>query len=169
MNLRDQLVKAGLTSKKKADKAGKQARLEQHRKKKKKKKKGETAVADEIAQKVSAKQEAKKERDRELNKKLEIERQQKERTEHAHHLALARDQQDFKADIRYHFVIDGKYIHFILVNESQQRELEKGAMGIVDADPGSRDYRLLKLQDCEEVKAIAPDYVVCLHPPELDK
>ena len=161
MNLRDQLLKAGLASKKQARKASNDARLA------KKKNKG---GVDQITREIEEKKELQRKRDRELNRQKELEKQKLENTYRARQIMLRNNElvsggSQFDT-ILYYFIVNSTKIHSIRVTDQQQTQLEFGSMGVVRLDPTSTDYCLLSEANCKRIYDIDPELVVCLHPKE---
>ncbi|MBF0441473.1 MAG: DUF2058 family protein [Oligoflexales bacterium] len=167
MNLRDQLLKAGLVSKKQAKKAENTARVENRKKTKAMKNiDSPEELESEAIKKYKAEIEERKIKDKELNAQIERERKEREKVYRAKEIIIMRDQRDsWNADIVYRFVVDGDQIHSIVVTESQQQQLAEGTMGIARIiTKNDEEYYLLSLDDCRLVNSLKEGLVVCLHP-----
>jgi uncharacterized protein YaiL (DUF2058 family) len=165
MNLRDQLLKAGLASKKQAKQAETSARLERRKNLKEERETG-LSKEDEIKQLVKKEQEERKERDRELNLELEKQRREQEKFYQAQEIVISNDERDRHADLTYRFVVDNVFIRSILVTPLQLRKLAEGELGIarLAKDEDHEKFYLLAKEDCLRVKNLTPDMIICLHP-----
>jgi uncharacterized protein YaiL (DUF2058 family) len=128
MSLKDQLLKAGLTDKKKA----KQVEQEKH-KAQKLKQKNKVVVEDEARLAVEKAQAEKLERDRQLNLQRKQEAEQRALSAQIRQLIEMNRQSKGKGDITYHFTDHSKVAH-IYVDERQQRQLANGLLSIVMLD-----------------------------------
>lgn len=155
-SLKDQLLKAGLASKKQA----KEAELEQRRKRKQRQK-GPTQEDRERAAAIEAARLEKLEKDRQLN-----ERRQKEKAERAlraeirqlteqHAIQPPRD-----ADLRYNFAW-GNRIRSIWIDESLRARLASGVLALVAVD---EEFVLVPRAIAERVRERDPGIVVTADP-----
>ncbi|MBW6476075.1 MAG: DUF2058 domain-containing protein [Chromatiales bacterium] len=128
MSLKDQLLKAGLTDKKKA----KQVEQEKH-KAQKLKQKNKVVVTDEARLAAQKAQVEKTERDRQLNLQRKQEAEQRALSAQIRQLIEMNRQPKGKGDITYHFTDHNKVVH-IYVDERQQRQLANGLLAIVMLD-----------------------------------
>lgn len=128
MSLQDQLLKAGLVDKKKAQKAQKvkheQAKL---------KRKNKIETVDEARLAAQKAQAEKVERDRQLNLKRKQEAEQRAITAQIRQLIEMNRQEKGTGDITYNFT-DGSKVTHIYVDERQQRQLGNGHLAIVRLD-----------------------------------
>lgn len=128
MSLQDQLLKAGLVDKKKAQKAQKvkheQAKL---------KRKNKIETVDEARLAAQKAQAEKVERDRQLNLQRKQEAEQRAITAQIRQLIEMNRQEKGKGDITYNFT-DGSKVTHIYVDERQQRQLGNGHLAIVRLD-----------------------------------
>ena len=128
MSLQDQLLKAGLIDKKKAQKAQK---AKHQQAKIKRKNKVETVDEAKIAaQKAHAE---KVERDRQLNLQRKQEAEQRAITAQIRQLIEMNRQPKGTGEITYNFT-DGSKVTHIYVDEKQQRQLANGHLAIVRLD-----------------------------------
>lgn len=128
MSLQDQLLKAGLVDKKKAQKVNK---TKQKQAKLKRKNKVETVDEARLAaEKAHAE---KVERDRQLNLQRKQEAEQKAITAQIRQLIEMNRQEKGAGDIAYNFT-DGSKVTHIYVDERQQRQLANGHLAIVSLD-----------------------------------
>lgn len=141
-SLQDQLLKAGLVDKKKAN----QIKKDQHKKKKTKQKSKETAV-DET--KLSAQQaiQEKAERDRLLNLELKAEAEKKAITAQIKQLIELNKINKGDGEVGYNFT-DEKKIKKIYVTETLQIDLSKGRLAIVRLNEG---YELVPKAIAEKI------------------
>lgn len=128
MSLQDQLLKAGLVDKKKAQKAQKvkheQAKL---------KRKNKIETVDEARLAAQKAQSEKVERDRQLNLQRKQEAEQRAITAQIRQLIEMNRQEKGAGDITYNFT-DGSKVTHIYVDERQQRQLGNGHLAIVRLD-----------------------------------
>jgi hypothetical protein len=128
MSLQDQLLKAGLVDKKKAQKAQKvkheQAKL---------KRKNKIETVDEARLAAQKAQAEKVERDRQLNLQRKQEAEQRAITAQIRQLIEMNRQEKGTGDITYNFT-DGSKVTHIYVDERQQRQLGNGHLAIVRLD-----------------------------------
>jgi len=128
MSLQDQLLKAGLVDKKKAQKAQKvkheQAKL---------KRKNKIETVDEARLAAQKAQAEKVERDRQLNLQRKQEAEQRAITAQIRQLIEMNRQEKGTGDITYNFT-DGNKVTHIYVDERQQRQLGNGHLAIVRLD-----------------------------------
>lgn len=128
MSLQDQLLKAGLVDKKKAQKAQKvkheQAKL---------KRKNKIETVDETRLAAQKSQAEKVERDRQLNLQRKQEAEQRAITAQIRQLIEMNRQEKGTGDISYNFT-DGSKVTHIYVDERQQRQLGNGHLAIVRLD-----------------------------------
>lgn len=160
MSLRDQLLKAGVASKKQAKKAASEAKLEKRKKNKQKKAKGTPQEKDEIQLELEKKRVAQKERDRELNKAREEQRQIHEMRARISNIINSGAIYDLKADVDYFFLVNDTVIKKVRVNEEQMTKLSKGLLGIVE---WNEDFHILTQDKCSKISEFMPHAIRCLH------
>ena len=128
MSLQDQLLKAGLVDKKKAQKAqqekNKQAKLKQ---------KNKIETVDEAKLAVQKAEAEKLERDRLLNQQRKQEAEQRAITAQIRQLIEMNRQAKDTGEIAYNFT-DNNKVTRLYVDETQQRQLGKGQLSIVSLD-----------------------------------
>jgi uncharacterized protein YaiL (DUF2058 family) len=151
MSLQDQLLKAGLVDKKKAQKVNKdkskQARV-------KRKNKAETVDEAKLAaQKAHAE---KVERDRQLNLERKQEVEQRAITAQIRQLIEMNRQEKNAGDITYNFT-DGTTVSHIYVNERQQKQLSNGHLAIVRLDG---QYEIVPSSVSEKIALRDDSYLV---------
>lgn len=128
MSLQDQLLKAGLVDKKKAQKVNK---TKQKQAKMKRKNKVETVDEAKLAaEKAHAE---KVERDRQLNLQRKQEEEKRAITAQIRQLIEMNRQEKSAGDIAYNFT-DGAKVTHIYVDEKQQKQLAGGLLAIVRLD-----------------------------------
>jgi uncharacterized protein YaiL (DUF2058 family) len=151
-SLKDQLLKAGIASKKQA----KEIELE----KRKKQKQGKPALSQEDRERAAAIEAArleKIEKDRRLNE--ERRQQQMERSTRAEIRQLAdqhRVMPPRNADVRYNFVWDGK-VRSLWVDADLHRQLAAGTLGLVAVE---REFVLVPAAIAERIIVRDPAAVV---------
>ena len=128
MSLQDQLLKAGLVDKKKANKV-QQAKQKQA----KIKRKNKVDTVDEAKLAAEKAQAEKVERDRQLNLQRKQEAEQKAITAQIRQLIEMNRQDKNAGDIVYNFT-DGTKVTHIYVDERQQRQLGNGHLAIIRFD-----------------------------------
>ncbi|NUN13886.1 MAG: DUF2058 family protein [Myxococcales bacterium] len=160
-NLRDQLLKAGLVSKKEVAKAGQQVRQER----KEQGLKASDAAAQKEAERIEryerllAEQRAK---DKELEMQQLGLQQAKDRVHRLRNLVSTQAVTPRGGDRRFHYVASDRVIRYLQVPDSVGRDLERGALGIV-ADVGSGRVRpvfLVPKAVVEQVQAEFPNDVL---------
>ena len=162
MSLRDQLLKAGVASKKQARKAENAIKKE---KKKKRKKDGPTE-SEQISEQLADQRKKSKERDKELNRQIEDNRREREKIFQAKEIIVSRDRRDPYGKIKYYFSLKSNQIKSIDISQSQLSLLTKGKMGIaVCTDKADEEdlFFLLEAQDCSRIKGMLPQLIVCHH------
>lgn len=165
-SLSDQLLKAGLIDKKKADKAQKAKHKARVQQTKNKKKRDRGPQESELDRKIQAEQAAKVARDRELNASQKADQQNKELAAQARqiietHQVPLPDAEDELVD--YNFA-DDKTVRKLLVTEEQGRQLGRGSLAIARLDDG---YALIPGSIADRVSARYADAIVVRH--EVDE
>lgn len=151
MSLQDQLLKAGLVDKKKANKV-KQAKQKQD--KMKRKNKVETVDETKLAaQKAHAE---KVERDRQLNLQHKQEAEQRAITAQIRQLIEMNRQEKGTGEITYNFT-DGTTVTHIYVDERQQKQLSNGHLAIVRLDG---NYEIVPTTVSEKIALRDESYLV---------
>lgn len=157
-SLREQLLKAGLTTEQDVKRV--KTELKRGSKGKGKKKKGATGRQDEAARRHAAAQAEKRARDQALNREREAERKRQADEHAARELVIQHEiphGQD--GDIPFNFTY-GQKIKQIYVNAEQQKQLAAGTLAI--ARTRGR-FRLVPREIAERVKPRAPFLVAFLH------
>ena len=145
-SLQDQLLKAGLVDKNKANKVRKET---QKKNKIKRKRGGETD--DQITQAARLEQAKKVERDRELNRQRLAEANQKAEQAQVRQLVQMNRVDREAGDIAYSFVDQGK-VRNIYVTEQLQKQLSLGRLAIVTVAQGqNRIYELVPAGVAEKI------------------
>jgi uncharacterized protein YaiL (DUF2058 family) len=151
MSLQDQLLKAGLVDKKKANKAQKakhqQAKLKQ---------KNKIETVDEAKLAAQKAQAEKVERDRQLNLQRKQEAEERAITAQIRQLIEMNRQEKGKGDITYNFT-DGSKVTHIYVDERQQRQLGNGHLAIVRLDG---NYEIVPSTVSEKIALRDDSYLV---------
>jgi uncharacterized protein YaiL (DUF2058 family) len=169
MTLRDQLLKAGLVSQEKVKKVDSQSRKQTHQLKKNK-----ALAAAEAARKVQeqrrleTEQEHKRQRDRQLNLEREQQKQHRENAARARQLIDSNRVNDSSADIRYHFLLDKRYIRSVWVTRQQQKQLARGSLGIVRNEDDVHDFPLVPRETALKLAQLRADQILLLHPENQD-
>jgi uncharacterized protein YaiL (DUF2058 family) len=148
-SLQEQLLKAGLVNKSKAQQAKKQIR-------KKKRSQGKVAQRDSVADAVSRAQAEKEARDRELNRQKHIKEAAKARKLLLKQYVEKSRLNDPTAEEPYNFVHDGS-IKRLHVNQKQRDLLSAGKLAIVRV---AERYYLVTTDVSRKVVDMAPDTFV---------
>lgn len=144
MSLRDQLVKAGLVSKDRAQKAQKEKARKQHQAYRDKQLKSELeAEKQRKAAERRAFDEAKKAMDLEKNQEI-IAAQEKNRARSEMRDLIDRERVNKeKGETRFNFSHDGKKIRSVFVTDKQHKDLSDGKLMICRNDRDGFDYPVL--------------------------
>ena len=165
MTLRDELLKAGLVSREKADRVETQTRKREHQlKKDKAAAAAEAARRAEEERRLEREREKKQERDRQLNQEREASRRRKEAEARVGQLIEAHRLNDAEAEIKYNVLIDRLYIRYVLVTQRQQRLLALGEIGVVRNPAKDQDLILVDRTTALKLAEIFPENVAVLHP-----
>ncbi|MEY2699992.1 MAG: hypothetical protein RIQ52_747 [Pseudomonadota bacterium] len=151
-SLRDQLLKAGLVSEKKA----KQAVREQRKDDRRAQGQNQVTEAEQIRQKLQQQQAEKQEQDRLRNLELQRQREKQAVQVEIRQLVLQHRVQKGHADMAYNFQHKGK-VKRIYVSDAQRAALVFGDLVIVYSE---RDYELLPASTGEKISARDPDAVI---------
>jgi len=153
-SLQEQLLKAGLVNKSKAQQAKKQSR---------KKKRSQGKRPDAVAQAVAKVQAEKEARDRELNRQRDIKQAAKARKMLLRQFVEQNMLNDRAAEEPFNFV-HGSSVKRLYVNPKQRVKLGAGELSI--AYVGER-YYLMAAETAKKVQEMAPDTFV--YTPEEEK
>lgn len=152
-SFQDQLLKAGLVSKKQV----KKARQEKHSKRKKNKGRD---IAPEI-NKTRQEQLAREKKNREQNRQRNREKQEQETLAQVRQL-VENSRLDLKGcDDPYYFAL-GKKVKKVYVNKEITQKLSTGTLAIVSLDNG---FDIVPARVAEQVRNRAPQSVVVMHTP----
>lgn len=160
---REQLLKAGLATKKQAKAVAHEENV--GRRKRRKKNKGSAADGAELSadqQAAQAAAEEKRLRDKALNEEREEARKAEALRAEVDDLVAKNRLQDTKGDIAYQFV-DEKKVKRIFVTEAVRMALANGDTGIVDA---KGNYVLVSREIALKVEERCPERLVWLNEPE---
>jgi len=151
MSLQDQLLKAGLVDKKKAQKVQKtkhqQAKL---------KRKNKVETVDEAKLAAEKAHAEKVERDRQLNLQRKLEAEQRAITAQIRQLIEMNRQEKNAGEITYNFT-DGNKVTHIYVDERQQKQLSNGHLAIVRLDG---QYEIVPTSVSEKISLRDESYLV---------
>lgn len=156
-NLRDELIKKGVVSSKKAQQIA-------HKDRARKKKIGRGKVADERAAQEAARLARETSRRDEDRKRESVRRDEANQHEERHALIqLMRDhaRHDLRGPRRFHFVTRKRRIPFLEVNEQAARSLEHGELAICElpeTDP--EQFLILPAESARRVQASAAEFVL---------
>jgi len=152
-SLREQMLKAGLVSKKQAKKLEQQTKI-----KVRKQKNNNTIDTDSIAYQVAQKQKAEVARTKELNRLKEEERLQREFQAQIRDIIQRHRINKPNADITYNFIESGKLVKQISVTNQQQQQLTNGYLAIAYLDEA---YHLIPAPIAEKLLERVPEIIVC--------
>ncbi len=158
MSLRDQLLKAGIASKKearRADREKKEARKKAQATRRKKREVQAEEAARLEAEREAARAEALAER-----RRVEAEREAAERENRIRQLVRG-NRLGARGPVIFHFVgRDGRRVHRLSVNDRIAWQLRCGEVAIA-ADPDTEDdYVVIPARAAEKLEAVAPELVV---------
>ncbi len=146
-SLQEQLLAAGLVDKKKAKKAAKEMKVQDHLQRT-----GQENQLDAVKEKAEQALREKAARDRELNLKREQEIQAKAITAQIKQLVKTNSINSDRADIKYQFV-DGKKVKFIYVDQAVFDRLSRGQLAIISLEvSGEPSYQVIPLQVADKIK-----------------
>ncbi len=146
-SLQEQLLAAGLVDKKKAKKAAKEMKRQDHLQRT-----GQDNELDVAKAKAEAALKEKAERDRVLNLQKEQEAQKKAIDAQVRQLVITNAIKSERADIKYQFV-DGKKIKQLYVDQAIWDRLSRGQLAIIALDlPGEKKYEVIPLQIAEKIR-----------------
>jgi len=154
---REQLLKAGLATKKQAKAAAHEENLARRQRRKEADGESEVPTPEQIAAQKAI--EEKRERDRMLN--LEREAEQRAQALHAQSDDLIKQHElrNTKGPVDYKFADEGK-VKSLLVSPEVQKQLRDGVTGIVW---GSGGYHLVPRAAAEKIEERTPDRLVLLN------
>lgn len=146
-SLQEQLLAAGLVDKKKAKKAAKELKQQDHLQRT-----GQENAIDAAKEKAAQALREKAARDRELNLKREQEAQAKAIAAQIKQLVQTNRIESAHADIKYQFV-DGKKVKSIYVDQAIFDRLSRGQLAIISLEvSGERSYQVIPLQIADKIK-----------------
>ncbi|MDM8565774.1 DUF2058 domain-containing protein [Candidatus Halobeggiatoa sp. HSG11] len=155
-SLRDQMLKAGLVSKKQAKKLEQQNKQKVRQQRKQKK-----DITDENSVSYIASQKQKEEiaRTKELNRLKEEKRLQKEQQSQIRDIIKRHTVNEPDADIVYNFVVESdKLVKQIFVTLKQQQQLINGYLAIAFVDD---NYHLIPAPVADKLLERVPEIIVC--------
>lgn len=158
MGLREQLLKAGLVSKKQAQKVEANARKTEHQVHK------NVAVAKDLqAQKeaeeksIQLERDRKREEDRLRNLEIEAQRLEREKTYRVRQLIQSNDLFDKSAEERYFFTLNNGSMKSILVTPFQREMIARGKLSIIATDDSDdHDFVIVPTPTVRTILAIMP-------------
>ncbi|MCF6285720.1 MAG: DUF2058 domain-containing protein [Candidatus Hydrogenedentes bacterium] len=156
---RDQLLKAGLTTKKKAKAAAHEENVSSRKRRRKKKGGAEVTEGSSDSSAAQAALAAKRDRDKALNQERDAERHSEALEAEVDDLIAKNRLRDTRGDIGYKFS-DGGTIKTILVTAEVQRALSDGVMGIAWGKDG---YSLVPHDVALRIEERVPNRLVLLN------
>lgn len=163
MSLRDQLLKAGLVTKKQAQHAEAVKKKQAHDIKKSKEiEEKVTAQSKEEIQAIEDEKLRRKELDKELNKKRDLLISQRENHYRSLQLLNSNNVLSSQANEKYFFA-DGKFVRKIMVTAWQREMLSRGKLGIGKPLEDVDEYVLVPLACAKLVLEIYPSKIIVLH------
>jgi uncharacterized protein YaiL (DUF2058 family) len=157
---REQLLKAGLATKKQAKAAAHEENVARRQRRKENEGAPEAPTAEQLAAQTAL--EEKRERDRQLN--LEREAEQRRQALHAQSDELIKQNvlRKTKGEVEYKFADEGK-VKRLFVTQGIRLQLGNGEIGIVW---GSGGYHLVPRDVAEKIEERTPDRLILLNDPE---
>jgi hypothetical protein len=159
-SLRDQLVKAGLVTKEKANLAGAKSR---------KKSKGKRHNASAVSTEVDKATQEKRERDRQLNAEREAKKQAEAQRaaikQQIKQLIEGDHVEKYQGEIAHNYQA-GNRIKQVFVTEAVHKQLADGALGVTRLN--GKTF-IVPRAVAEKVTALNPDYLVALNRPDDEK
>ncbi|APJ03163.1 DUF2058 family protein [Silvanigrella aquatica] len=167
MSLRDQLLKAGLVSKKQAQKVDAMTKKQDHDAKKNKQL-ADVLNAEKLSEIEKIEQEAikRKELDKDLNKQRDLLIKQREYFYRARQILNSNCLNDSKASEPYYFEENSK-VRKVMVTVWQREMLARGKLGIGRPLDEVDEFYIIPLVAAKTIKDIAPQRLLTLHS-ELD-
>lgn len=169
MSLRDQLLKAGLVSKKQAKQAESQAKSQAHHAKKNK------TVAEELeAQRLEELRQIENERlakqkaDLELNIQREQKRIERENLLRCMQLMRSNAVNERNAPEQYYFLEAGRFVRRVGVSAWQREMLARGRMAIGRIYEQVDEFVILPYHVAQTVLELNPSMILTLHSPVAD-
>jgi uncharacterized protein YaiL (DUF2058 family) len=164
MGLRDQLLKAGLVSKKQAKKADAEVKRQDHEAKKSKVVAGQVATEKEL-ELIAIEEEAakKREHDLQLNMEREAERARKEAWYRCRQLLRSNVLNERRAVVPYYFAERERFVRTVYVTEYQKELLARGKLAIGRPEEDVDDFVIIPLYTAQTVQRLCPEMLVCLH------
>ncbi|KAB8031876.1 DUF2058 family protein [Fluviispira multicolorata] len=163
MSLRDQLLKAGLVSKKQAQKTEAANRKQTHDSKKNKE------LADKLndekqseIHKIEEEKNTRRELDRELNRQRDLLMSQRESYYRSLQILNSKSLNDRSASECYFFA-EGKKIRKVMVNSWQREMLARGKMGIGKPHSEIDEFVIIPLTAARVLNDIYPQKLITLH------
>ncbi|BBH52427.1 DUF2058 family protein [Fluviispira sanaruensis] len=163
MSLRDQLLKAGLVSKKQAQKTEAANRKQAHDTKKNKElaDKVNAEKLDEL-KKIEDEKNQRRELDKELNKQRDLLMSQRESYYRSLQI-LNSNSLNTRSANEYYFFAEGNRIKKIMVNSWQREMLARGKMGIGKPHKEIDEYVIIPLNAARVINEIFPQKLITLH------
>jgi len=157
-SLQEQLLAAGLVDKKKAKKAAKDMKHQDHLQRT-----GQDNELDGAKEKAEAARKEKAARDRELNRQKETEAQKKAINAQIRQLILTNAVTSEQADIKYQFV-DGKKVKQLYVDQAVWDRLSRGQLAIISVEkvPGQKGYEVIPLPVAEKIHQRDENYFIVI-------
>jgi uncharacterized protein YaiL (DUF2058 family) len=163
MSLREQLFKAGLISKKQAQKVEAINRKQGHDSKKNKQLEAQlNAQKKEELENILQEQNQRKQLDKELNHKRDLFIQERENIYRIRQILNSNSLNDRNAQELY-FFLEGKYVRKVSVTPWQREMLARGKMGIGRPVEGVDEFVIIPLAAAKIVQDICPQKLLTLH------
>ena len=160
-SLRDQMLKAGLVTKKQVRQADRKSGQQQFEKSRGKKKRAGEEQADQIAQQAQA---AKAARDRELNRKRQARAEEKARRAQLRQLVEQHRLPKIETDEHYNFT-DGRKIRRVPVDAALRARILSGDLIVVRVEG---TYELVPAAVAERIRAFDTSALIPLDTPRGD-
>jgi uncharacterized protein YaiL (DUF2058 family) len=164
MSLRDQLLKAGLVSKKQAKQAETQTKLKEHQAKKNKLVAEELALEKEAELRRIEEQRAEKQQyDLELNRLREQQRIERENYLRCLQLMKSNAINENRASVIYYFLESERFVRKVMVTAWQKELLARGKLAIGRLNEQVDEFLILPYTTAQTVLSLYPSFIITLH------
>jgi uncharacterized protein YaiL (DUF2058 family) len=166
VGIREELLKAGLVSKKQAKQVDAAARKQEHEiKRNKEAARAAQQAKDEEIRRVQEEADAKREADIQLNLEREALKQQREQALRATQLVRSNRLNDPRAQTPYYFVEGGTWVRRVDADAYQQEMLARGKFAIARLHSEVDEFAIVPSHTADTLASIAPELIVARHAP----
>ncbi len=164
MSLKDQLLKAGLVSKKQAQQAESNKRKQEHDAKKNAELAQKLNQSQQIElERIAEEKRFQQERDKELNKKRDALIAQREHIYRAIQAINSKSLNTREASEPYYFA-QGRCVKKVMVTPWQREMLARGKCGIAQPHPDVQEFVIIPLATAHLIRDIYAEKLIVLHP-----